>query len=474
MSDVTLRFLGGAGSVTGSRFLLEAEGTRLLIDCGLYQERELMGRNWEPFPVPPDSIDAVLLTHAHLDHSGYLPKLVRDGFRGPIHATSATAETAEILLKDAGRIAEEDAAKKRRRHQREGRRGPHAEIPLYTASDAQRVMPFFSPVDYRRPIKVTRHIQAEYRDAGHILGAASILVTVRGRRGKRGGAAAVSVLFSGDIGRAGRPLLRDPDPFPRADYVVVESTYGDRSHEQPDVAEELARIVNDTVERGGNVVIPSFAVGRAQELLFHLKQLMESGRIPRLLTFVDSPMATSVTSLFRRHRDALDAEFASEFRGRRSAFDFRGLSFVRSVEESKAINQIRGTSIIIAGSGMCTGGRIKHHLITNIGRPESTILFVGYQARGTLGRRILRGDAPVRILGQPREVSARIEVLNGLSAHGDREDMLEWLGALKQAPRRTFVVHGEEQSSESFARAINQRFGWPVSVPAFGDQVALT
>jgi metallo-beta-lactamase family protein len=269
-------------------------------------------------------------------------------------------------------------------------------------------------------------------------------------------------------------LLRDPDPFTHADYVVVESTYGDRSHEEPDVAEELARVVNETVERGGNLVIPSFAVGRAQELLFHLKQLTEAGRIPRLVTFVDSPMATSVTSLYRRHLDLLDPDFASKFRGRRSAFDFPGLTFVRDVEESKAINQIRGTSIIIAGSGMCTGGRIKHHLISNIGRPESTILFVGYQASGTLGRRILRGDDPVRILGHNRDVKARIEVLNGLSAHGDREDMLDWLGALKQAPRQVFVVHGEAAASASFADAIRERFGWPVTVPGFGDMATLS
>jgi metallo-beta-lactamase family protein len=471
MSELTLRFLGAARNVTGSRFLLEDDGTRLLVDCGLYQEREFLGRNWEPFAIPADSIDAVLLTHAHLDHSGYLPRLVRDGFRGPIYTTAATAETAAILLKDAGRIAEEDASKKRRRHRREGRRGPHPEVPLYTAADAQRVTPLYSTVDYRNTVKLTRHIRAEFRDAGHILGAASVLVTVRGR-GRRGGS--TSVLFSGDLGRAGRPLLRDPDPFPSADYVVVESTYGDRSHEEPAVADELARIVNQTVQRGGNVVIPSFAVGRAQELLFHLKRLTEEKRIPSLMTFVDSPMATSVTSLFRRHQGLLDPEFAREFRGRRSAFDFPGLNFVRTVEKSKAINQIRGTSVIIAGSGMCTGGRIKHHLIANIGRAESTILFVGYQAQGTLGRRILRGDAPVRILGQDREVLARIEVLNGLSAHGDSDDMLEWLGALHAAPRRVFVVHGEERSSATFSRAIDKRFGWPVSVPDFGETVSLT
>jgi len=472
MSGVTLSFLGGAGNVTGSRFLLEAEGARILIDCGIYQERELLGRNWQPFPVPPDSIDAVLLTHAHLDHSGYLPKLVRDGFRKRIFATDATIETAEILLKDAGHINEEDAAKKKRRHHREGRKGPHPEVPLYTAADAQRVMPHFSPVQYRQQVKLTRAIEAEFRDTGHILGAAAVRVTIHGRGARQRGGG-LSVLFSGDIGRSARPLLRDPDPFTRADYVVVESTYGDQAHENPDVQEHLERIINETAQRGGNLVIPSFAVGRAQELLFHIKQLTEEGRIPRLVTFVDSPMATSVTALFRRHRALLDADFADQFKGRRSAFDFPGLTFVRDAEQSKAINNIRGTSIIIAGSGMCTGGRIKHHLISNISRPESTILFVGYQARGTLGRRILRGDDPVRILGRDREVRAGVEVLNGLSAHGDRDDLLEWLSAIDPPPRRTFVVHGENAASATLASELTAR-GWPTSVPAFGDSVELT
>ena len=472
MAGVTLRFLGGAGNVTGSRFLLEAEGTRLLIDCGIYQERELLGRNWDPFPVPPDSIDAVLLTHAHLDHSGYLPKLGRDGFRGRIYATAATIETAEILLKDAAHIAEEDAKNKRRRHKREGRHGPHPVVPLYTVADARRVMPHFAPVEYRRPVEVTSRIQAEFRDTGHILGAAAIRLTIRGK-GKRKRGDELSILFSGDLGRPARPLLHDPDPFTHANYAVVESTYGDRSHEQPDIPEQLAEVINATAERGGNVVIPSFAVGRAQELLFHIKQLTEQKRIPRLVTFVDSPMATSVTALFRRHRGILDPDFADEFRGRRSAFDFPGLTFVRNVDQSKAINQIHGSSIIIAGSGMCTGGRIKHHLIANISRPESTILFVGYQARGTLGRRILRGDNPIRILGHDRDVQARIEVLNGLSAHGDREDMLDWLSTIDPPPRRTFVVHGENAASQTFAEAIAAR-GWPTTIPAFGDEVELT
>ena len=466
---ISLTFLCAAGNVTGSRFLLDVDGVRLLVDCGIYQEREYLGRNWEPFPVNPGSIDAALLTHAHLDHSGYLPKLVNDGFRGPVYATQATIDTAEILLRDSGHINEEDAATKRRRHRREGRRGPHPEIPLYTAADAERVMDFFAPVAYRRPVQVTRGIEAEFRDTGHILGAASVRITAKGADRHNGD---ISVVFSGDLGHAGRPLLHDPDPFTHADYAVVESTYGDQIHTDEDPTDRLAEVINATVKRGGNVVIPSFAVGRAQELLFRIKQLIEEKRIPRLVTFVDSPMATSVTRLFRSHRDILDADFADEFQGRRSAFDFPGLTFVRNVEQSKAINQIRGTSIIIAGSGMCTGGRIKHHLVASISRPESTILFVGYQAHGTLGRRIVSGDNPVRILGLERDVRARIEDLDGLSAHGDRDDMLDWLTAISPPPRRTFIVHGEPEASEAFAGSIED-LGWDVTIPAFGDVAEL-
>jgi len=460
-----LTFLGAAGNVTGSRFLLEVGGHRVLIDCGLYQEREFASRNWDRFAVEPSTIDAVVLTHAHLDHSGYLPRLVRDGFTGPAWCTPATADLAEILFNDAARINVEDARFKKRRHQREGRRGPHPEVPLYTVADARRAIGQLRGVEYHRSWEVAPGVRAEFRDAGHILGSATLTLHVPGAGGQR------TITFSGDLGRANQPPLLDPEPLVDSDYVVVESTYGDRRHEDVDVAAQLEEIVNSTVAAGGNIVIPAFAIGRTQDVLLHLKRLIEAGRIPRLLVFLDSPMATSVTSLFRRHRALLDPEFAQEFRGRQSPFDFPGLHFVRSVEESKAINHLGGSAVVIAGAGMCNGGRIKHHLVSNIGRPESTIAFVGYQARGTLGRRIVDGDNPVRILGPERDVRARIANVRGFSAHADQAGLLRWLESGRR-PGQVLVVHGEAEASASFASTVHAR-GLDVTVPAFGQRVEI-
>ncbi len=452
----TLQFAGAAGNVTGSQHILEVGGLRILVDCGLYQEREYAHRNWAPFPVPPDRVDAVLLTHAHLDHSGLLPKLVREGFTGRIYCTPATADVAEILLLDAGRIQEEDAAFKKRRHQREGRRGPHPEAPLYTARDAKRVSAHFEPTPYHHPVRLGRRgdeVTFEFRDAGHVLGSATVEVRFGGSGGQER-----SIVFSGDLGRSHLPLLRDPEPLPTTDYVVVESTYGDRDH--PDVAtieDDFAAVVNETVAAGGNLVIPAFALERAQELLYYLKRLRDAHRIPALRVFVDSPMATSITQVFKRHLHDLDEDTQRAFRGRNSPFDFPGLTFVRSVEESKSLNAIRGSSIIIAGAGMCNGGRIKHHLVSNIGRPESTVLFVGYQAAGTLGRHIVDGDDPVRILGQEHEVRARLVQMDAFSAHADRGDIERWLTSVQPTPRRAFIVHGEEHAAHSLAALIRER-----------------
>ncbi|MEZ4502948.1 MAG: MBL fold metallo-hydrolase [Dehalococcoidia bacterium] len=461
----TLTFLGAAGNVTGSRFLLEVNGYRLLIDCGLYQEREYASRNWDPFAVDPASIDAVLLTHAHLDHTGYFPRLVRDGFRGPAWCTPATADLAEILFNDAARINVEDARFKKRRHRREGRRGPHPEVPLYTTVDARRAIGLLRSVEYHRSWEVVPGVRAEFRDAGHILGSSSITLRVPGAEGER------TITFSGDIGRSHQPPLLDPEPLVDSDYVVVESTYGDRQHEDGDPTAQLEEIVNSTVEAGGNIVIPAFAIGRTQDVLLNLKRLTEERRIPRLLTFLDSPMATSVTGLYRRHQHLLDPEFANEFRSRHSPFDFPGLDFVRSVEASKAINHLGGSAVIIAGAGMCNGGRIKHHLVSNIGRPESTIAFVGYQARGTLGRRIVDGDDPVRILGHQRDVRARIANVRGFSAHADQEGLQRWLESGTR-PGQVFVVHGEAEASRTFADLVSAR-GLEVTVPTFEQRIEI-
>ncbi|HEX29918.1 TPA: MBL fold metallo-hydrolase, partial [Candidatus Poribacteria bacterium] len=444
--QVKLSFLGAAQNVTGSRYLLEFNGHKILVDCGLYQERELRGRNWDPFPVPPNTIDAVLLTHAHLDHSGLLPKLVREGFEGRIYCTAATSEISGIALLDSAHLQEEDAEFKRKRHKREGRKGPYPEIPLYTSEDARATFPLFHPVRYGESVQLGDGIEASFHDAGHILGSSMIKIDLSRNGWRR------TILFSGDVGRWNKPILRDPTLFDEADYVLVESTYGDRLHEDPeDVEDMLADAVNLTWKAGGNVVIPSFAIERAQEVLYHLNELLLQDRIPHLMVFVDSPMAISVTEVFGHHPELFDEEMIELIRRRESPFDFPGLKMVRKVEESKAINHIRGTVIIIAGSGMCTGGRIKHHLVSNISRPESTILFVGYQAVGTLGRQIVDGAREVRILGRIHPVRARIVQINGFSGHADRDELFRWLSGLKGKPRHLFVTHGEPESAHSFA-----------------------
>lgn len=457
-----LSFLGAAGSVTGSRFLLEANDVRVLVDCGLCQERESKHRDWEPFPVSPDTIDAVLLTHAHIDHCGLLPKLVRDGFHKDIYCTGATADIAEIMLVDSAKIQEEDAEFKRRRHRREGRKGPYPEVALYTAEDAEACVELFSPVEYGKAVQIGDGVVATFYNAGHVFGSSMIEVSV-----SQGGATRI-VLFSGDVGRWNEPIQRDPTVFRQADYVIVESTYGDRLHEDSGSLEaELAEVVNSAVENGGNVVVPSFALERTQDVLYHMNKLLIEKRIPHILVFVDSPMAVSITEVFENHPELFDKEMKSLVKRGDSPFDFPGLTMVRSVDESKGINRIRGTAMIIAGSGMCNGGRVKHHLVSNIARPESVILFVGYQARGTLGRHIVDGAREVRILGQRYPVRARIAQIQAFSAHADRDDLLRWLFHLEAPPRHAFVVHGEPEVSARFAETIRERMGWKTSVPSY-------
>jgi len=463
-----LKFLGAAQNVTGSCYCLESGGSRLLIDCGIVQERKFLSRNWNPFPVPPETIDAVLLTHAHLDHSGLIPKLVREGFKGKIYATAATSDISEIMLLDSAKIQEEDAAFKKRRHQREGRNGPFPEIPLYDINDAERSLNHFSPVNYGEPVALGEGIRATFHDAGHVLGSAMIKLSVREGNEER------TVLFSGDIGRWHKPILRDPTVFSQADYVIVESTYGDRLHESSgDIDDNLAEVINSTVSAQGNIVIPSFALERAQELLYHLNELLKAHRIPRLITFMDSPMAINITEVFERHPKLFDKEMTQTIRQHQSLFDLPGLKMVRRTEDSKAINNIKGTSIIIAGSGMCTGGRIKHHLFSNITRPQSTILFIGYQAAGTLGRQIVGGARRVRILGQYLPVEAKIKQIHGFSAHADRDELLRWLGGLKQAPRKVFITHGEAEAAASFAGYLSQETGWNTLIPRYKQTVTL-
>jgi len=463
-----LKFLGATRQVTGSAYFLEAGGLKLLVDCGLFQEREFSYRNWEHFPVPPEDIDYILLTHVHLDHSGLIPKLVKEGFAGDILATSASIEMFPIVILDSARIQEEDAAFKKKRHKKEGRKGAYPEIPLYTVKEAKQCLPLLKDVSYNEYIDLNSQVKVCFHDAGHILGSAMIEIIVHNEKGRK------NIIFSGDIGQWDKPLMKDPTYFDRADYVVMESTYGNRNHDDPkNVDKKLCAVVNETVEAGGNILIPTFAIERAQEILFHISRLAREKRIPYLMTFLNSPMAVEITKVFKRSKRFFDKETLELFRKGQSPFDFPGLRLVQSVEASKAINQIRGSTIIMAGSGMITGGRIKHHLIRNITRPESTLLFVGYQAAGTLGRLILDGKPEVRIHGQLYPVRMRVEQILGFSAHADRTDLKRWLNHFKSPPQRVFLTHGEEKSILSLSDTIRSKDGWKVSAPKYQEEFQL-
>lgn len=461
-----LHFLGANRVVTGSCTLLESGRARVLVDRGLVQERAHLDRNWKRLPLDAATIDTVLLTHAHLDHCGLLPRLVRDGFEGEIVATAPTIDLAELVLEDAARLQREDVETKRRRHRREGRTSPHPYEPLYTVDDVRRTVERMRPATYGEVVDLGNGLEASFVEAGHILGSATIVVTERasGRR----------LVFSGDVGQWDMPIVGDPTLVEEADGIVLESTYGDREHDRStDVPHQLAAVVAEAIEHGGNVVVPTFAIERAQELLFHLMVAGESGLMPPVLVFLDSPMAIDALTIFRRHPGFWDARTRAAVESGELERASRWLRLTRSVEESKAINRIRGTCVIMAGSGMATGGRVKHHLVQNLPRPESTILFVGFQAEGTLGRVILDGAEEVRIFGRMYPVRARVRQIQGLSAHADRGDLLRWLGALREPPTRLWLNHGEPDASHALARAVEERFGWSAELPAYGDRAEL-
>lgn len=467
--NIKVRFLGATRGVTGSQYVVEANHQRVMIDCGYYQERALQGRNWEAFKVAPDTLDAVLLTHAHLDHCGLIPKLGKEGLRAKIYCTSATSDIAQIVMKDSAKIQEEDAAYKRKRHLREGRKGKYPEVALFTIDDAERVSNLISHIPFNRKTRVADGFEATFYESGHILGAASILLTVHSEGETR------TILFSGDLGRNDVPILRDPTVFSGgADYVVMESTYGDRDHKDAgDIHQQLADVINDAHRRGGNVIIPSFAVERSQELMYYLGELLEAKRIPPTMVFVDSPMAVRVTDVFRRHPELFDTDAMDKLNRGQHPCDFPSLKMAKTAAQSKAINHIRGTIIVIAGSGMCTGGRIKHHLKANLGRPESTVLFVGYQAQGTLGRHILQGAKSVRLHGVQHKVRAQITQIHGFSGHAGHSELLDWAAAIKDKPRRIFVTHGEEKVAIQFAQELESKLGVPAEAPEFNSSYLL-
>lgn len=486
-AGISLTFLGAAETVTGSKHLLEAGGKRLLVDCGLFQGlKELRLRNWEPFPIPPSSIDAVVLTHAHLDHCGYLPRLVAGGYRGRIWCTSGTKDLCSIVLPDSAHLQEEDARAANR-----GRYSKHAPaLPLYTSADAARALSLFQPVGYERSMPVAAGIEVDFIDAGHLLGSAYARVRVDGR----------SFVFGGDLGRYGRPVLPDPSPVPEADILLIESTYGDRLHEPDDNGERLAGIINATYERGGKLVIPAFAIGRVEEVLYWLKRLEDEQRIPALPVYVDSPMAIAAlqfyaargadldplpaspidtpalvlpTSGVRPQTRAVGRKTGSDPRQSVARFATRRLTTVASAQQSMDLVASRKPAIIISSSGMATGGRVLHHLAATLPDPRHTILFVGFQAPGTRGRKLVDGATQIRIHGRDVSVAAHIEKIDSMSAHADSREMLRWLGGFTRPPAMTYLVHGEPPALNALAETITREKQWPVHIARYRERVEL-
>jgi len=454
-----ISFHGADRDVTGSCHLLECANKRLLIDCGMFQgARELEAENAAPFRFDASTIDILLLTHAHLDHCGRLPLLTKRGFRGEIIATAATRDLASIVLKDSAHMAENDSAWLQRH-------GRSASAPLYTQSDVDSVLARFGRVaDYRQAIELTPDLHLTFFDAGHILGSAHVLFEVsEGGRPRR-------VLFSGDIGGAGRPIIRDPDP-PAASIVVMETTYGDRNHRSPsESVTELIGVINTTFARGGNVIIPSFALERTQEILYALRAAVTCGALPaQLPVFVDSPMAVSATAVYRAHPECYDAEAAQLIASHQDLFGMPGLRLVRATEDSMAINRLTGGAVIMAGLGMCTGGRVRHHLLQNLPRKSASVVFVGFASRGTPARRIIDGASSITLMGQEVPVRAEIHTINGFSAHADQAELLRWHARVGGA-ERTILIHGEHETMKTFAALLPVV---PVSMPAPGERLSL-
>ncbi len=459
----SLTFLGGAGTVTGSKYLVRTERSSVLLDCGLFQGiKALRLRNWDAPDFDPAGLDAVVLSHAHLDHSGYLPVLVQRGFRGPIHCTPGTADLLPVVLGDSARLQEEEAARANRR----GYSKHHPALPLYTTADVEAALALVVRHSYGEPFAAAGDLRALYRRAGHILGAATVELVVAGATPTR-------LVFSGDLGRWDRPILRDPDLVSEADILLIESTYGDRHH-ATDTEEELARIITETAHRGGAVIVPAFAIGRTQELVWTIRKLEEGGRIPLVSVYIDSPMAHDVSAIYCRHPEDHDLDMATLMDERRCPLCCRQYHLVRTADESRALNGKQGPMVIIAGSGMATGGRVLYHLKQRLPDYRNTVLLVGYQAEGTRGRALLDGAATIKIHGRFLPVKAHVANIDGLSAHADQSEILRWLGGFVRAPRLTYVVHGEAGSAAALAAAIRERLGWHAEVAADGATVPLT
>jgi metallo-beta-lactamase family protein len=460
----TISFLGAAGVVSGSRHLLSAGGRRVLVDCGLFQgEKRLRERNWKPFPVRPDTIDAVVLTHGHIDHSGFLPRLTREGFRGAIWTTAATADLLGLLLYDSAKCQAEDAEYANRK----GYSGHRPALPLYEEQDVERTLRLLRTVPRLDWFAPADGIRCRFHDAGHMLGSSFVETEVAGDDA----AGRLRVVFSGDVGRFDAPLYHDPVPPPPCDYLVLESTYGDRDHPPDRPLDELETVVNEAIARGGLLLVASFAIGRSQQLVYLLRTLMAAGRVPEVPIWVDSPMAVDAMEVFRRHgreHDFTEAHAEGVIASLASPF----VRMSRTAGESKGINDHDGPGIVIASSGMMNGGRILHHLARRLPDPRTTVLVAGFQAAGTRGRTLLDGARELRIHGRDIPVAAAIRRVDALSGHADRRELDRWLGAMP-APRRTFLVHGEPVAARGMAEMLERSRGWQTHVPALGEIVTL-
>ena len=456
-----LTFMGATGTVTGSKHLLEIDGRKILVDCGLFQGRkENRARNWESLPVSPAEIQKVLLTHAHIDHTGYVPRFCKYGFEGEIHCTHATADLCQIMLRDSAHLQEEDAAWANKK----GYSKHTPALPLYTKEDAEKALLNFHPVYYGEDLYLDNEsIRFKFKDAGHILGASFVEI----RKGN--GEASRKILFSGDVGRPEQPVMKDPTQVFDVDYLVLESTYGDRLHSEVDAMRELKRVIVESYERGGVLIIPAFAVGRTQLLLYVIRDLEERKEIPPLDIYIDSPMAINTTEVFKKHMPDFDLKTRVETLEGKKVFNPERLHICRSREDSIKINEVMNGAIIISASGMVSGGRILHHLKKRLPLKRDTVLFIGYQEVGTRGRAILDGNPMIKIHGKQIKIAAAIENIDGFSGHGDYREILAWLMGFNKPPEMTFIVHGNEEASASLAQKIKSEFGWKTTIPKLYD-----
>lgn len=463
-----ISFLGAAKLVTGSNYLIETKNCKFVMECGMFQGSKSIGRlNYQPFTYNPGDIDFMLLSHAHIDHSGRIPKLVKDGFKGKIYCTKATEDLCSIMLPDSGYIQEMETKWDNRKRKRSGKK---LREPLYTVEEAKKSIKHFRPVLYDQTIKINEEITVRFVDAGHILGSAIIELWIK-EDGKE-----IKLVFSGDLGRRNRPILRDLSRIQKADYIIVESTYGNKkNHPSENDAGELISIINNTVKKGGNVVIPSFAVERAQDIIYELNKYYDESiksvdkdflQVP---VYIDSPLTVSATEIFERNPDCFDEKTLELIKAGDNPLDFRNLIFTRNVEESKQINKTPESKVIISASGMCSAGRIKHHLKHNLWRNESSIVFVGYQAEGTLGRRIKEGEKSVKLFGEEIQVNAKIYTLDGFSGHADKEGIMWWLEGFENKPKKIFIVHGEEEASREISKKIEEELNIVTYIPELGD-----